>query len=242
MPLSISLRSIGSSPAIFGGVAAVAAYALCTTTPALAQTPREILTAAAFRTSNKPQALALIGQALAASDRTLAARPGDREAALQRAVAIGYRAKLTRSRTDARASLDAFQRLAAQSPRDPEAQMVIAGWHLDAIEDLGGFVARTALGAKAQTGEAALDRAVALGGSRAFFPGLAAMMRIRKDEKDVARARTLAEAAASADTPTPLDALMKRSATALLPALRARDGKGAAAMARKLLPFGKIAD
>lgn len=209
---------------------------------ATADTPRELLTAAAFQATNKPKALALIGQAITASDKILAARPGDREATLQRGVAIGYRAKLTRSRADARTALSIFERLAAQNPRDPEAQMVIAGWHLDAIDQLGSFMARTALGAKAEVGKAALVRAVTLGGDRAFYPGLAAMMQIRKDHRDVAQARRWAEAAVTAQTPTPLDMIVKRAAAAILPALRANDGKTAAAMARKLLPFGKLAE
>jgi hypothetical protein len=222
-------------------IAASMAVALAPAT-ALADSPRDLLTTAAFQTSTKPRALALIEQAIAASDRILVAHPGDHEATLQRGIAIGYRAKLTRSRADARASLGAFERLAAQNPRDPEAQIVLAGWHLDAIDQLGGFLARTALGAKTQAGEAALARAVALGGNRAFYVGLAAMMQIRNAPGDVSPARKWAETAAAAPTPSPLDATMKRAATALLPSLRAGDGKAAAALARTLLPFGKLAD
>lgn len=216
--------------------------ALCAAAPvpAFAETPREMLTTAAFQSGDKASALALITRAIAASDKVLAARPGDHEALLQRGVAIGYRAKLTRNRADARASLGIFEALAAKDPRDAEAQMVIAGWHLDAIDQLGGFVARAALGAKAQVGETALSRAVALGSRQAFYLGLGAMMRIRQDSRNVGEARKWAEAAALAPAPTPLDALIKRSAVAMLPALRANDGKAAAAMARKLLPFGKL--
>ena len=58
----------------------------------------------------------------------------------------------------------------------------------------------------------------------------------------VAQARRWAEAAASAQTPTPLDMIVKRAAIAILPALRANDGKTAAVLARKLLPFGKLAE
>ncbi len=209
---------------------------------AMADTPRELLTVAAFQTADKSRALALVAQAIAASDRILAGRPGDHEATLQRGVAIGYRAKLTRNLSDARTSLSIFERLAARNPRDAEAQMVIAGWHLDAIDQLGGFMARTVLGAKAQAGDAALARAVALGGDRAFYPGLAAMMHIRKNHGNVAQARRWAETATAAPTPTPLDTMMKRAAIAILPALRANDGKMAAKLARRLLPFGKLAD
>lgn len=207
---------------------------------AMADTPRELLTIAAFQTVDKPRALALVGQAIAAADRILAAHPGDREATLQRGVAIGYRAKLTRSRTDARASLAIFEALATCDPKDAEAQMVVAGWHLDAIEQLGGLLARTALGAKAKAGDAALARAVSLGGQRAFYPGLAAMMRIRQDSDAVQQARLWAEASATAAAPTPLDARIRQSAIALLPSLRANDGKTAAVLARKLLPFGRL--
>ena len=221
---------------------AVAALVAGTPVCAMAETPREMLTAAAFQAASKPKALALVSQAIVASDKILAARPGDREATLQRGIAIGYRAKLTRSRGDARTSLGIFERLAAQNPRDAEAQMVIAGWHLDAIDQLGGTIARTMLGAKSKAGEAALARAVTLGGDRAFYPGLAAMMQIRKDPKDVALARRWAEAAMAAKTPTALDAHMKRAAAAILPSLRDNNGKAAAALAQTLLPFGKLAD
>jgi hypothetical protein len=224
---------------VIAGVAAAIAVVPASAAP---DTPRALLTTAAFQTSDKAAALALIGEAIVAADQILAERPGDHEATLQRGVAIGYRAKLTHNRSDARTSLGVFKALAARDPRDAEAQMVIAGWHLDAIAQLGSFLARTAVGAKAEAGEAALIRAATLGSRRAFYPGLAALMQIRLDNRAIDQARQWAEAAALAATPTPLDALMQRSAIALLPALRAKDGKAAAALARTLLPFGKLAD
>ena len=223
------------------GSAMVVAVAALAAPSAHAETPRELLTMAAFQAPTKAKALALVQQALSASDRILAARPSDHEATLQRGVAIGYRAKLTRSRSDARAALAIFEGLAARNPRDAEAQMVIAGWHLDSIEELGSLVARTALGARGQVGDAALERGVALGGNRAFYAGVGALMKIRRDPGAVAEARRWAELAAAAPAPTPLDVQMKRAAGAILPALRSGDGKGAAALARKLLPFGRLA-
>lgn len=223
-------------------IMAVSTVIAITPAMAMAETPRELLTVAAFHTPSKAKALALVGQAITASDRILASSPGDHDAMLQRAVAVGYRGKLTSSRSDARASLQVFERLAAENPRDPEAQLVLAGWHLGAIDKLGTFVARTALGAKSQAGEAALARAVALGGNRALYPGLASLMHIRHDQKDVTKALRWAELAIAAPTPTPLDAYIKRSATAILPALRANNGKAAATLARVLLPFGKLPD
>lgn len=220
----------------------LAAMAAAAPASAIADTPRELLTTAAFQAPDKARALGLVGQAISAADRILARRSGDYEATLQRAIAVGYRGKLTRSRSDVKASLAVFERLAAQNPRDPEVQIAIAGWHLGAIDQLGGFLARTALGAKAATGDAALKRAIALGGDHAFYPGLGALLHIRDNHADVAQARRWAEAAAAAQASTTLDGVMKRAAASLLPALRANDGKAAAAQARRLLPFGKLDD
>ncbi len=208
--------------------------------PVAAATPREMLTQAAFQATDKDVALNEVRQAITVAEAQLAANPNNYEAQMQRAAGIGYRAKLTRNVTDARTSRRLFDALAAANPRDPEAQMLIAGWHLDAIADLGALLAGAGLGARRSIGTDALDRAVAMGRNRAFFPGIAALMRIRLDPHDVDGARSLAERAAALDTPTPLDRLAKRDAEAVLIPLRAGDGKAAAALARRLLPFGRL--
>lgn len=204
-------------------------------------TPRELLINAAFVAPDKRAALAEVEQALAAANGALAIDPGDREARLQRAMAIGYRAKLTRTARDAKLSHRLFQQFAARYPRDPEAQLALGGWHLDAIADLGPMLAGLVLGAKKASGLAEIDRAVTLGGDRAFFRGFAAMMHIRADPHDVTAARALAEAAAAAPAPSPLDRIARRDAAAMLVPLRAGDGEAAAGLARRLLPFGDLA-
>lgn len=207
--------------------------------PALAATPRETLAQAAFAVRDKPTALARIGQAEAAVNGVLARAPRDREANLLAAMAIGYRAKLNKSRSEAVEAGRRFAALAAADPRDAEAQAALGAWHLDAVTALGGMMAGVALGAKKATGLAAMDRAVALGGNRAMFAGLSALMRLALDPAD-AKAPALAEAASRGATPTPLDQIMQRAAAAVLVPLRARDTKQAAALARQLLPFGRI--
>jgi hypothetical protein len=206
--------------------------------PASAATPRETLTQAAFQTSDKAAALALINQALAATRAQLAANPRDKEAQMQLAVATGDRARLTRSPGDAKASRQMFESFLAANPRDPEAHLAVASWHLDTVDS--GFLATTMLSAKKEVGVAELDKAVALGGGRAFFTGFAALMRIRLNPKDVVAARALAEQAAVAPAPTPLDRIAKRQSQALLIPLRSGDGRTAALLARKLLPFGRL--
>jgi hypothetical protein len=208
--------------------------------PAAAATPRETLTQAAFAARDKPAALARIAEAEAAVNAVLARQPRDREANLLAAMAIGYRAKLNKGRSEAVEAGRRFAALAAANPADPEAQAALGAWHLDAVTTLGGMMAGVALGAKKAAGLAAMDRAVALGGSRAMFPGLSALMRLALDPADP-KAVPLAEAAAKGTTPTALDGIMQRAAAAVLVPLRAGNSKQAAALARQLLPFGRIA-
>lgn len=209
--------------------------------PAFAATPRETLVNAAFVATDKDAAVAQVSQAEEIAVAQLGREPNDREAALQRALAIGYRAQLKRALGDAKTARKLFEALATAAPNDPEVLLALAGWHLEAIADVGGMLAGTMLGAKRATGLAYLDRAVAANRDRqAFIYAYAALIRIRLMPNDLLRSRQLAEAAAAAAAPTPLDKIMQRSARALLVPLKAGDGKAAAALAERLLPFGKL--
>jgi hypothetical protein len=219
--------------------AAVAGLAMIAA-PASAQNPREMLASAAFVARDKNAALAQIEAARKAAEATLARDPDNYEARLQQAIAIGYRAKLKRSPADARIARRGFEALIAANPRDPEAQLALAGWHLLAIVEVGPLLARTVLGARKAAGMASLNRALQLSGGRALFPGYASLTLIQLDPGNVAGARRLAEAAANGRTPTTADRIMQRSAAALLVPLRAGDGKAAAALAETLSPFGRL--
>lgn len=210
--------------------------------PAAAATPRETLVAAAFSTPDKAQAIAKVANAERAAAAQLARAPGDREAMLQRAIAIGYRAQLTRTLSDAKTAKKMFEGLVAAEPADPEALMALAGWHLEAVADVGGMLAGAVLGARKATGLATLDRAVAAGRNRhALFPAYAGLIRMRLSPRDLAAARPLLEAAVAAPAPTPLDRIMQRNARAMLVPVRAGNGKAASALAKQLLPFGRLA-
>jgi hypothetical protein len=224
----------------FHSFAAAVAVVIVSAAPAYAATPREDLIRAAFATHDKGQALALVDQAIASSQSILAQSPGDREAKLQQALGIGYRGQLKRSPTDAKTAHGLLQSLASTDPRDPEAQIAVAGWHLTAVGDLGNFLARTVLGASRDAGMTALDRAVALGGNRAFFAGYAALIRIKLDSSDTATPLKLAQRAASAPAPSPIDRVMQRAAQRIVPMLQSGDGAGASRLAKQLLPFGTL--
>ncbi|MDB5738681.1 MAG: hypothetical protein JWO65_2349 [Sphingomonas bacterium] len=220
---------------------AAAIICLCAMSSAgTAASPRDTLIRAAFATRDKAQAITLVDDALNQTRIALARDPKDREAQLQQALAIGYRGQLKRSLPDAKATLQQLDALAASDPRDAETQIAVGGWHLTGIADLGTFLARTVLGANKAQGLTAIDRGVALGGNRAFFPGYAALIRIRIDASDTAAALALAQRASTAATPTAIDRIMQRAAIHLLPALKAGDGATASKLAKQLLPFGGL--
>lgn len=211
-----------------------------TANPVAAQNAREILTSAAFTPSDKPTALASIERAVQAADAVLARNPTDREARLQKALAISYRGKLTRGRGDLATARRTFEAAVAADPNNADAQMALAGWHLGAVIEVGPLLARTMLGARKATGLHAMDRAVALGGNRAFYPALASLHRIQLDPNDVASAQRLAEAAIKAGAPTALDRILQKQASTLLASLRKGNGKASAKLAAQLMPFGRL--
>jgi hypothetical protein len=218
---------------------AACAWLLLVAAPASAQSARDLLTEASFATTDKAAALARVGAAEQAAARLLQRTPGDREAQLMWATALGYRAKLTGSRADAVAARKRFESLVAQAPDDAERHLALGAWHVGALNKLGTMVGRALLGAQKATAYASLDRAVTLGGGRALFTGLAALLRLELDPAD-ARGRALAEAAVKAPAPTMLDRQMQRAAAAVLVPLRAGRRAEAKLLASKLLPFGRF--
>jgi tetratricopeptide (TPR) repeat protein len=208
--------------------------------PAQAQNARDILMDAAYASPDKTTAQARIGRAIAAADAALKRNPRDHEARLQRALAISYRGKLTRTRADLIAARRDFEAVVAAEPRNPEAQLALAGWHLGAVIELGPMMARTVLGARKATGIQALDRALALGADRASIVAMASLFRIQLDHSDIAGARRLAEAATRAGGSTAFDRLMQKQAATLLVSLRKGNGKASAAAAERLMPFGRF--
>jgi len=209
--------------------------------PVAAQSAREILTQASFSDSDEASALRRVTTAYAVAGSALTRKPDDREAQLMRATALGYRAKLTGNRADAIAARRQFEAMVAQNPRDAEAQLALGAWHVGAVKKLGSIVGRAAVGAQRSVGLASLDRAVALGGDRALFTGLSALLRLELDPRDP-RGRALAETAARGGVTTPIDRILQRAATMILTPLRTGDTQATRKLASQLLPFGRFDD
>lgn len=211
--------------------------AMAAAMPVAAQTPRDLLTAAAYQDSDKAAALGRIDRARGVALAELKSDADDQEAATIAAIAMAYRAKLSGARGEALAARREIEALVARYPRNAEAQLALGAWHLGIINRVGKIMGRAGAGARQDVGLAALDRAVALGGSRASIVGLAAMLRIEIDPTD-AMGRNWLEAAVKAGAPAALDRIAQRAAQQVLAALRRGDRKAAQGLADRLLPFG----
>lgn len=212
----------------------------CIGAPTLAETPRDLLTQASFLDRDLATARRHVAAASQGAAAILQRAPHDGEAALMQATAIGYDAKLTGSRSQAIAARSAFETLTQREPQNAEAQLALGAWHVGVVFKLGRFIGRAALGAQKSVGLAALDRAVALGGNRALFPGLSALLRLELDPADP-RGAQLAEIASRSAAPTPLDRIVQRAAVAILAPLRAHNQRATKTLASQLLPFGQVA-
>ncbi len=213
--------------------AAAVAAAVCASPIAAAEGQRDLLTQASFLDRDKTTALRRVQSVVVAVEGETAV-----EAVLMRATALGYRAKLTGSRSDLSASKKLYEALVASAPRHADVQLGLGAWHLGVLSKAGSLLGRV-LGANRNAGNQALDKAVALGGDRAFYSGIAGLLRVKADPDDK-RGRQLVEQAAKAGTPTPLDRIVNRHAGTVLAQLRSGQGKAAQQTAGRLLPFGTI--
>jgi hypothetical protein len=210
-------------------------------TPAsLVAAGRAQLAVAAYETRDKAQALALVERAERDFDAALAKNPGDIAAQMQKAVAIGYRAKLTRSPglgKDARARFEAVR---AAHPDNALAWSAVGGWHGGAIATLGGFMASTMLGAKNAEIDRNFARALKLEPSNPGFRAIYAMTLLDIDRDNAAKATAVLDGVGTMPVHDGFDALLRAQGAQLAAALKTGDTKGAQALARRLQAFGTL--
>jgi len=240
-PVIDMTKRLGALGILWGAITLLAVAVPATAKTPGAETPRDTLIRAAFTGTVRADALRQVMSAEAGAIALLARDVHDREAQMTKAIARSYIAKLRNSRSDALAARLQFEALAAADPKDPEAQAAIGGWHIESLATLGSMVARMALGARKAVGIDALDRSVVLGGNRAMFTGLAALLRAELDPGDP-RVRPLAEAAVNGTAPTALDRTIQKSAAELLMAMKTSDAATIKALCKRLLPFGRLRD
>ncbi|MGB7405330.1 MAG: hypothetical protein WA906_06555 [Pacificimonas sp.] len=209
------------------------------TVDGLALAARSALVVAAYESTSEAKAKALIADAIADADEALAKSPGNPDALLQKAIAIGYRAQLTNGRTDAKAARELMQQARKAAPKNPLAHASLGGWHSGAVGTLGSFIAGAALGAKKDAAIESFDRAVRLAPNDPTFRTFYAMGLVdigRADETKQLRA--LLTPAAKATPKDGFEELIIARAQELLAVVDDEDKLEA--VAETLKPFARI--
>lgn len=202
---------------------------------------RATLVQAAYFAASKEQAGQLIDRAEADADAALARKPGFGPALMQKGIAIGYRAKLGRSPGLAKQARSWMDKAAAADPQDFVPTLSLAGWHGEAIADLGAFLAGTAIGAKKSEALRLYEAALVKGKTSPTAHILYAFTLIKIDDDAVAKSRSLLERGAALPPLDGFDRVLQPRVAPVLDALRKGDGPLAARRARLAAPFGQFA-
>ena len=199
------------------------------------------LAIAGYQTNDKARALAIVAAAEKDFDTALAREPSNMQAQLQKAIAIAYRAQLTRGIGLAKDTRRRFEAIRAAHPENSLVWGALGGWHGGAVATVGSFLAGTALGAKKSEMERcyaqALKLAPGLPSTRVFF----AITLLDLDAGNSVRAAGLLKGLESLPAQDGFEAMLKRQGLELAAVLARGDAAAAQAMARKLKAFSRIA-
>lgn len=201
---------------------------------------RAQLSIAGYQTADKASAMAIIAAAEADFDKALARAPGNVEAQLQKAVAIAYRAQLTRGIGLAKDVRRRFEAIRAANPNNSLVWGALGGWHGGAVATVGSFLAGTVLGAKKSEMERcyaqALRLAPGLPSTRTFF----AITLLDLDPANSARAAGLLKGIETLPAEDGFEAMMKQQGIELAASIARGNAASAQATARRLKAFSRL--
>lgn len=201
---------------------------------------RAQLIAAAFQATTKEQALTLLDFAMADANAALAKNPNNADAVLQRALVLGYRAKLKKDAGDAKAARKGMEQARSMAPNSALAWAALGGWHGDAIIDVGAMLAGMALGAKKGEATKNFETAIAKDPANPVYPAYYAIMLLRMEKGAPVRAQALLQTASTLRARDGFESLMKVRAIQMLNALKSGNPELARTLAVQLAPFGRI--
>ncbi len=202
---------------------------------------RATLIVASFETIDRDQAKAQVDAADHDFDAALALAPTSEEAALMKATAVGYRGKLSKSPGLAKETRARMEAVLAKDPNYGLAWSSLAGWHAGAVVALGKFLAGTVLGASSKVALADFETGLAKDPRNPVQYAFYGLTLLDLGTDNGARATQLLRTLATLPARDAYEGLLKRETAQVVPLLTAGDVKGAQTMARRLLPFGKLA-
>jgi hypothetical protein len=201
---------------------------------------RAILTIAGYETRDRDKAMSLIDQAEADFDKALAKAPNSAEAQLQKAIAIGYRAKLTKSPGLGKDTRRRMEAVRTANPNMALAWAAVGGWHCGAIATLGSFMASAVLGARGEDCDSGFAQALKLDPGNPVHRAYYAQSLLAIDRDNSARAAQVLAPIGGLAARDGFEAIAKRQGVALLQAIKSGDSKAAQTLARQQQPFGLL--
>lgn len=201
---------------------------------------RAALVQAAYGTTDKSRALDLIAAAERDFDAALLKSPGNADALFQKSVAMGYRAKLTKSAGLGKESRRGFEAYRTARPNDALGWAAVAGWHGGAIATLGSFMAGTVLGAKKAEVQSGFDRAMKLDPTNPVHRVFAAQTLLDIDTDNGLKAATILQGIAQLPARDGYEAMLRGQGVQIASALKAGDVTAAQALSRRLAAFGSL--
>jgi len=210
------------------------------TAPALVYAGRAALMIAGFEATDRLTAKATIDLAERDFANAVAKAPNNLEARTQKAIAMGYRAKLDKSPGEGKDARQQMEAVLSRDPNYPLANAALGGWHGGAVATLGPFLASTLLGANRKAMDTYFATAMARDPKSIVHPVTYAVTLLEIDAGNAAKAATLLRGAVALPVRDAFDAENRKAAVQVLAKLTANDAKGARALAKRLSPFGAI--
>ena len=199
---------------------------------------RAALVRAAYFAGSRSEAVALVNDA----DRLLATAvedaPSEFYVQLVEASAVGYRATLEQSRTLGLRTKALMTRLTVEHPERPEGWLALGAWHGEAVIQLGGFIARTVLGASRAQMEQNLATAAQRDPADPLAPAYRGLMLIRMGDADAAL--PFLKRAAALKARDAYEAMYRRKSLAVVKLIEAGNAKAARKQAAISAPFARL--
>lgn len=211
------------------------------TTASLIIAGRATLIIASFETTDRDRAKTLVDQADHDFDAALQLAPNDLDAQLQKATAVGYRAKLSKSPGLGKETRSRMEAVLARDPSNGLAWASLGGWHAGAVATIGKFLAGTVLGANTKVAITDFETALVKDPKNPVHPSFYGLTLLDLGADNAPRALQVLQMAARDPARDAYEALLKKAVAQVIPLLTSGDIKGAQTLARRLLPFGKLA-
>ena len=241
--LTIATPALADAAASFQGgkwPAAIAQGRSEATPASLTLAGRAQLAVAAYETRDKAAALALVERAEKDFDAALARNPGDVAAQTQKAVAIGYRAKLTKSPGLGKDARRRFEVIRAANPLNATAWAAVAGWHGGAIATLGNFMASTVLSAKKDEIDPGFAKAFKLDPTNPVHRVIYAQTLLDMGTDNALKAAQALQGIGQMPAHDGFEALVRSQGVQIAAALKTGDVKAAQRLSRQSQAFGTI--